>query len=895
MDHRWTRAPLGSRVSLGLRRAERVSGQDDEPRLRMPNARLDKRQDKRWVIAVAAGAEDARSRLLGLGDVATVVGTTPDELLRSRTVLEKARGRGCAWVDGDVARAAEVVRAARSAGVPVVLSSAHPGQDLGAGAPLIVGGPGIGSLALAQLVGKLRSQALGAPRRITVRAPGGRAVRPAASKRSAFGPDGRIAWTLEADAAGRVEALATPLARVLEATMPGAVASLVVSELIGDDGAERLVAHTQVSGVAVTLELDRETRGDEDWELEAVCERGTLLARFRTERGVLLVRAPLRRDETVSGETVSDSRSADELLVRHLLAHPEAPAIGVARELDVAREGVRSALRDASAGAHARPVGLVLVHVPRYRNAYDELMIPSLALARLAAYVRGYGYEVGVADLEAEHAPLPLEAFTDDARVDRWLAGEPDRDLDAPLDAMWPSIERALSKGAVVGFSIVDYFGHFQMNLASCLARLVKQRGGHTTVLGGERDQVDGDRALASDIFDYVVDGDGEDALLAIVEHEAYGQRDPRSVRGIWTRDGDALIKNRLVRSHLNAMPRPDFDGVPLERYRRAPSAALLEALRADGLAPEKPPAPFLYLPYAFVKGCVAECSFCSAKEHLDVQAPEKTVDELLALSERHGVKDFVFLDNLVNLSPKWLRKFCERLIAANADLQWTDSCRPTGIDAELAGLMRASGCLLLNYGAESGSDAVLDRMKKGLHRADIVETLRATHAAGIVNRVNLIAGYFHETEADVDLTISLVEELADPIDVIGCFQGFYLFDGMGVDPEAEGIVLRESHDRLRTGQATLAYDEIGGLRWEEKRDRIDASRNRILARIEELGIRTIDKIDEYDLFWLSRTFRDKAITTRYVLQVPSPETARVNRAALLPGGVSGRTDARSG
>jgi radical SAM superfamily enzyme YgiQ (UPF0313 family) len=59
---------------------------------------------------------------------------------------------------------------------------------------------------------------------------------------------------------------------------------------------------------------------------------------------------------------------------------------------------------------------------------------------------------------------------------------------------------------------------------------------------------------------------------------------------------------------------------------------------------------------------------------------------------------------------------------------------------------MRESGCLLLNYGAESGSDKILTLMKKGLLSRDIVETLRNTHRARIINRVNFIAGYLHET-----------------------------------------------------------------------------------------------------------------------------------------------------
>jgi hypothetical protein len=134
---------------------------------------------------------------------------------------------------------------------------------------------------------------------------------------------------------------------------------------------------------------------------------------------------------------------------------------------------------------------------------------------------------------------------------------------------------------------------------------------------------------------------------------------------------------------------------------------------------------------------------------------------------------------------------------------------------------------------------------------------------------------------------------LAEEIDIVGCFQGFYLFPGMGVEPEEAGIVLRPGLDRLKTGQATLAYDEIGGMRWEEKRDKIDASRNRILARMNDLQIRTLDKINEYDLFWMSRLF-DKPTVTRFLLEVPRMPTGRRNQAALLPGGQRGLANARA-
>ena len=142
---------------------------------------------------------------------------------------------------------------------------------------------------------------------------------------------------------------------------------------------------------------------------------------------------------------------------------------------------------------------MIFVHVPRFRNNHDELELPSLATARLAAFTRGFGFSTHVVDLQILHGNAPLDCFTDDKLVDEWLHTETvpnSHPITAQLSPLFESIRETI-KGrtnintpCMVGFSIVDYFGHFQMNIATCLARLVKKEFGFTTVLGGERDQV---------------------------------------------------------------------------------------------------------------------------------------------------------------------------------------------------------------------------------------------------------------------------------------------------------------------------------------------------------------------------------------------------------------------
>lgn len=861
------------------------------------------------VVVVAANTTSAKAisaQLSHLGPTALIVPTIiTDALRRASALATRLQGKaGCIVLAEDISpdNVRTLVATMAASGVRVVLApgigAAFDGHNDSYSYVYDSGARTLDPHFL-YLRAEAARESMGRVVGIAIRSPAGRRIPRPASTRNPFAPHNRVEFAIAGATRQRFGAWARDAFALLDAVRPGASAQIEITEIVDSPKAERLVCHAFLGhDLYVEVDLDAEMQGEGPLEIEIVMQRGSLVCRWGKTQASLTRKAMLR-DGPVHLDEVP---SPIEIAVRHALAntkHGEHSSASIGA-LANARNSVEWMFQRANDRAANRPIELMLVHIPRYRNSYDELELPSLATARLVAFARGYGFTTRVIDLQILHGLDPLEAFTDDELVRAWLDGKNVPVIAEALDKLWGSFGTDLlsAKGSdrrvLVGFSIVDYFGHFQMNIATCLARLVKQRIGFPTVLGGERDQVDGDRALDTrETFDYVVDGDGEIPLLGLLHLEAYQDRRAIDIPGVWSRSGETVTKNKLLRSHLNAMPRPDFDDVDLRQYLGKPTTELVEALTEAGLYKGEPIEPFAYLPYGFVKGCTAKCEFCSAKEWLDIQSPEKSVDELMAFTEKYGVRDFMFLNNLVNPSPRLLEKFCRRLVDSKANIQWTDSCRPTDISAELAMLMRASGCLLLNYGAESGSDKILELMKKGLVSKDIVDTLRNTHRAGIINRVNFIAGYFHETEEDVNATIGLVETLAEEIDIVGCFQGFYLFPGMGVDAEDAGIVLRPGLDRLKTGQATLAYDEIGGMKWEQKRDMIDASRNRILGRMNDLHIRTLDKINEYDLFWMSRQF-DKATVTRFLLQVPRRPVGRRNQAALLPGGQRGLANARA-
>ncbi len=836
--------------------------------------------EQKLVVAVLAAGEEPTGLMRSLGRLAKglpvrVIGAAEARNRAERLAHLVAGARGCVLVSSllphDDARAIVETCIARDAWV-VMAGAAARSVNPGAADKVVVVDGLATEPALAELTRRIRRGEVGELQAIRLQSPAGRTVRRASSKRTPFGDGANVSARLSDEETGRLADWATEPLILAELLVPGARDALEVSEVAVERGADRIASHARLGSVSVELELDADLVGEGPLELGIRGSAAAWVVRW-TRPQVFLARIEGR---SVVPLPVVAGASSVELAVRHALhcaASPpaERPSPASLAACRLAREATVRALQRYAQRLQSRPASAILVHVPRLRSRDDMLRLPPLALARLAAFTRGHGFATFLVDLQAAHHDEDLACFDDDAQVDAYLAGEHPPEIVRAVDVLWTSLRPALDDACqagsrtLIGFSVVDYLGRFQLNIATCLARRAREHAPVTTVLGGERDQVDARRALSvPNAFEYVVQGDGEAALLALCHLVAYDDREPRDVPGVWSRAQGRVVEGVVQRSHLNALPRPDFDGIPLDAYRRGPSDRLPSALARDGRLPSEPAEPAAYLPYSFVKGCVANCQFCSAKEHLDIQDPHKSADELLALADRHAVRDFMFLNNLVNASPRWLERFCRRLIESRAQLQWTDSCRPVGVSAELAAAMRESGCVLLNFGAESGSNAVLARMNKGLRVEDIIRTLRHTHRAGIVNRVNFIAGYLHEKPEDVDATMRLVDTLAEEIDFVGCFQGFYLFPGMGIDPGEAGIVLKAEPDRLETGQVTLAYDEVGGLPWEAKRRVIEESRQRIRSRMISAGLCLSDKIDEYDLFYLMRRF-DKATAMTYL------------------------------
>jgi radical SAM superfamily enzyme YgiQ (UPF0313 family) len=107
----------------------------------------------------------------------------------------------------------------------------------------------------------------------------------------------------------------------------------------------------------------------------------------------------------------------------------------------------------------------------------------------------------------------------------------------------------------------------------------------------------------------------------------------------------------------------------------------------------------------------------------------------------------------------------CEGLLERGLRMRWMCNSRVDFVDREMLGTMARSGCWMIAWGLESGSDAMLRRMNKGITTKEAAEALGWAREAGIKNWGYFIIGLPGETEETIRQTINFAKGL--PLDLV--------------------------------------------------------------------------------------------------------------------------------
>jgi radical SAM superfamily enzyme YgiQ (UPF0313 family) len=396
-----------------------------------------------------------------------------------------------------------------------------------------------------------------------------------------------------------------------------------------------------------------------------------------------------------------------------------------------------------------RNTKLVLVMCPEWAPE-----MPPFNLARLSGIAKSAGYETNIVDLNIKtynlyrndwqpNNKLPFRLW-DPSATWHWLGDTYWKDIH-PL--LGPLLDAAVDEIIEMNPTIVGFTQYYTSEQpTNYMASEIKRRAPHIKIaVGGSNVQKDWFNPAGC--YDYVVNGEGEQALLNILDEIEQGNLP----------EGQQFIKQpEDQRISINDLPMPDYESIDFSQYR-VPNGINSEISR----------------------GCTAKCTFCE-ETHFWKYRQRQAVDlikEIEWLYYNKGTDVVWFIDSLVNGNLKELRAFCKAVEAKQLPIHWTGYARCDGrMDLEYFKDLKAGGCIILNYGIESGSQKVLDDMAKGVTIAEMEQNFKDGKAVGVYAATNWIVGFPTEQHQDFADSITLLWRIRNMnVNNVGAGLGFGL------------------------------------------------------------------------------------------------------------------------
>jgi anaerobic magnesium-protoporphyrin IX monomethyl ester cyclase len=265
------------------------------------------------------------------------------------------------------------------------------------------------------------------------------------------------------------------------------------------------------------------------------------------------------------------------------------------------------------------------------------------------------------------------------------------------------------------------------------------------TIAGGPHVTFWDDKALEEcPELDIVVRREGEITMLEIVQ-KIEEDKSYDDVLGTTLRKEGKIVKNpdRSYIEDLDGLPFPARHLWPMERLREYED--------------------ILYL--ATSRGCVYWCEFCTTvRMHgrkYRMRSPKNVVDELEFLHKTYGAKKFTFCDDAFTVDQPRTEALCSEILQRGLKIEWNCGTRVDMITKELLAKMKEAGCITVWFGVESGTQQVLDAMKKGISPELTIKVLGWVRELGLKPVPNVILGFPGETKKSAWKTIKFIEKIA--------------------------------------------------------------------------------------------------------------------------------------
>jgi radical SAM superfamily enzyme YgiQ (UPF0313 family) len=335
-------------------------------------------------------------------------------------------------------------------------------------------------------------------------------------------------------------------------------------------------------------------------------------------------------------------------------------------------------------------------------------------------------------------------------------------------------IRRLLEAERPVAFGVTSMTGD-QIRFGLQASRLVRECSPATAIVwGGIHASLLPEQTAAHELVDCSVAGEGEYVFSELVECLLAGQQP--DLPGVFCkRDGAIAGRKNAGVLDFASLPELPYELADVERY----------VCRRSDLGVNR------YFEVATSRGCPHHCGFCyiesvhgSRWRALDAN---QAVERICEVVRRFNLDCVSFREDNFFVNRGRVEGIARGIIEAKLNIKWAASCRINYFakyDDKFIELLKRSGCALLTFGVESGSDRVLEFIRKDISVDMVMETARKVREAGIRGTYHFMGGFPGETEQEFLDTCRLIERLRAFDVTVREMSIFAPYPGVGLIPE---------------------------------------------------------------------------------------------------------------
>lgn len=363
----------------------------------------------------------------------------------------------------------------------------------------------------------------------------------------------------------------------------------------------------------------------------------------------------------------------------------------------------------------------IILVIPISQTHY---IVPPLGLGYLATSLRKNGFlEVGILDCIKEKMTF--------GKFRQFIKGNQPR---------------------IVGFQIFSY----DFDSAVKSINIVKQESPQSTILiGGPHVSAVGKIALEElDGVDFGFVGEAEVGLPLLLKRLLKEERISwDNIPGLIWREGSNIYMNRrAVIQDLDSLGFPSWDLISPASYPDKPQGGFYRN--------------FPIAPISTSRGCPYPCTFCGSGvnmgRRLRLRSIKSVLEEMDVLYNNFGVREFHIIDDMFNFYRERVVEFCQGLRIRKWNISYTfpNGLRLNQLDKEMLQMMKDTGLYTFTVGIESGSQRILDLMKKKLTLEMIEEKVSLINSIGLEPNGFFIIGFPGESLKDIKDTIRFAKRL---------------------------------------------------------------------------------------------------------------------------------------